>query len=76
VGYYSARRNEATRYNVHGVVDGRLSSGEQRMTSEQLPKGLGIDPPPIECRIETPPAAAVRRLEAQVDGRRYDACGE
>ena len=39
------------------------------MMSEELPQGFGVDPPAPERGVEATPAAAMRRLEAEVNGR-------
>ena len=36
------------------------------MTSQRFSQGLGVDPSPVEGRVEAAPSAAVRRFEAQV----------
>ncbi len=44
------------------------------MADEQFPQSLGVDPSPPEQRgVEAAPSATMRRLEAQVDRRRYGA---
>jgi hypothetical protein len=40
------------------------------MADEQPPQDLGVDPSPIERGVEAAPSATMRRLEAQVVGRR------
>ncbi len=40
------------------------------MAGEEPPHGFGVDPSPVERRVEVAPAATMRRLEAQVGGRR------
>jgi hypothetical protein len=61
--------------HVHGV-DGRWSASGERMASEQPSQGFVLDPSPPECGVEAAPAATMRCLEAQVDGRRSgDAVG-
>jgi len=56
---------------VHGV-DGRFASSSswKRMASEQPPQSFGVDPSTAQRVVETAPAPAVRRLQAQVDWRR------
>ena len=54
---------------VHGVY-GRFASGAKRMAGEQPPQSFGVDPPPVQRGVKAAPAATVRCLEAQVDGRR------
>jgi hypothetical protein len=39
------------------------------MAGEQSAQGFGVDPSPVEGRVEAAPAATMRCLEAQVDGR-------
>ena len=55
--------------NVHGV-DGRAASSSERMAVEQIAQGLGVDPLPVQRGVEAAPAAAMRRFEAEVNGRR------
>jgi hypothetical protein len=43
------------------------------MAGEQVAQGFVVDPSAIQCSVETSPAAAVRRLEAQVGGGRAGA---
>jgi hypothetical protein len=40
------------------------------MAGEQFPQGFGVDPPSPERGVKAAPAAAMRRFEAQVNGRR------
>jgi hypothetical protein len=56
--------------HIHGVDGRRCASGRKRIAGEQSPKGFGVDPPSIQGRVEASPAAPMRRLEAQVNGRR------
>jgi len=60
--------------HVHGK-DGRFirAADSERMAGEQTAQGLGVDPSPVEGRVEAAPAATMRCLEAQVDGRREGA---
>ena len=60
--------------DVHGVAARftRASDGK-RMTGEEPPHDFGVDPSPVERRVEATPAATMRRLEAQVGGRRDSA---
>src|SRR3712207_5474621 len=46
------------------------------MAGEQVPQGLGADPSAIQRGVEAAPAATVRSLEAQMDGRRNGVGGE
>jgi hypothetical protein len=55
--------------HVHGV-DGRSASSGERMASEQPSQGFVVDPSPPERGVEAAPAATMRCLKAQVDGRR------
>jgi len=59
--------------HVHGI-DGRRSAPGERMADEQLAQGFGVDPSSPEPSIEASPAATMRSLEAEVNGRR-DAIG-
>jgi hypothetical protein len=59
-------------------INGRLilvACGE-RMSDEQPPQSLGVDASAIQRGVEAAPAATMRRLEAQVGGRRGAAGGE
>jgi hypothetical protein len=57
--------------HVHGV-DGRFvrAVDGERMADKQVAQGVGVDPPPVQRGVEAAPAATMRRLEAQVSGRR------
>jgi hypothetical protein len=59
--------------HVHGI-DGRRFAPGKRMADEQFPQGFSVDLSSPEGSIKAAPAAAMRRLEAQVNGRR-DAMG-
>jgi hypothetical protein len=62
--------------SVHGIDGrGRFTSGK-RMVSEQPPQSMGVDSSMAERVVETAPPTAMRRLQAQVDWRRYCLCGE
>jgi len=54
--------------HVHGV-HGRFASGEW-MADKQVAQGFDVDPSPPERGVEAAPAPSMRRLEAQVSGRR------
>jgi hypothetical protein len=55
--------------HVHGK-DGRRFAPGKRMAGEQSPQDFGVDPPSPERGVKAAPAAAMRRFEAQVNGRR------
>lgn len=59
---------------IHGV-DRRLPAGEG-VANHQRAQGLGVDSSPFQCCVKATPTATVRRFEAQVNGRRNDACSE
>jgi hypothetical protein len=60
---------------VHGV-DGRFTSCE-RISDEQTPRSLGVDPPSIQSCVKATPAATMGRgFEAQVNRRRDTIRGE
>jgi len=61
--------------HVHGK-DGRSFASSEWVTGEQLPQGFGVDPSSVQSGIKAPPAASMRRLEAQVNGRGDDVGGE
>lgn len=42
----------------------------ERMAGEQVPQGFGVDPSAPQRGVEAAPTAAMRRLQAQVGGRR------
>jgi hypothetical protein len=46
------------------------------MAGEQSLQGFGVDPPSPERGVKAAPAAAMRRFEAQVNGRRGGIRGE
>jgi hypothetical protein len=54
--------------HVHGK-DGCRSASSKRMTSDQCPRGFGVDPPSPKRGVKAAPAAAMRWFEAQVNGR-------
>jgi hypothetical protein len=57
--------------HVHGGVDGRCcSASSKRMAGEQGPQGFGVYVPSIQRGVKAAPAATMRRLEAQMNGRR------
>lgn len=45
-----------------------LACGE-RISVEQVPQSLGVDPPPVQRGVKAAPATTMRCFEAQVDGR-------
>jgi hypothetical protein len=53
--------------HVHGV-DGR-SASSKRMAGEQPPQSFSIDSSLVQRGVKAAPAAAMRRFEAQVNGR-------
>jgi hypothetical protein len=56
--------------HVHRV-DGRCCfASSKRITCEQSPQSFSIDPSSIQCGVKAAPAATMRRLEAQMNGRR------
>ena len=59
--------------HVHGK-DWRRSAPSKRIAGEQSPQSFGVDAPSPERGTEAAPAAAMRRFETQVNGRR-DAIG-
>jgi hypothetical protein len=61
--------------HVHGI-DGRRFAPGKRMADEQFPQGFSVDPSSPEGSIKAAPAAAMRNLEAQVNGRRGAIGGE
>jgi len=62
--------------HVHGVDGRRRFASGKRMVSEQPPQSLGVDSSAAERVIEAAPPTAMRRLQAQVDRRRYRLSGE
>jgi hypothetical protein len=62
--------------HVHGI-DGMLvlACGE-RVSGEQPPQSLGVDPPPVQRGVKAAPTTAMRCFEAQMDGRRNSVRGE
>ena len=62
--------------HVHGVEGRRRFASGKRMVSEQPPQSLDVDSSTAERAVEAAPPTAMRRLQAQVDGRRDCPCGE
>jgi hypothetical protein len=62
--------------HVYGVDGRRCFASSKRIVGEQPPQSLGVDSSTAERVIEAAPPTAMRRLQAQVDWRRYRLCGE
>ena len=62
--------------NVHGVDGRRRFASSKRIVGEQPPQSLGVDSSTAERVVESAPATAMRRLQAQVDWRRDCLCAE
>src|SRR5215204_7134824 len=56
--------------NFHGVDGRRCSAPRERKSGEQFPQGFGVYLPSIQSGVKAAPSAMMRRLEAQVNGRR------
>ncbi len=56
--------------HVHSLDGRRRFASGKRMASEEPPQSLGVDSSMAERLVETAPATAMRRLQAQVHRRR------
>lgn len=62
--------------HVHGIYGMLVLACGEWISVEQLPRGLGVDPPPVQRGVKAAPATTMRCCEAQADGRGDGVRGE